>query len=436
MKAVFCLICLFLSANGKQMHKNLPHGLGNGVGSSCELTEKAAIRKPRWQFEHNETIHFLGVILKTCSLENANCSKLINASLTNRVNNSQRTVEKPKAFTNSCVTSENRVMLTVLIPPDFTGTRHSGFKDQLMTMCSAAKGGLAPNIVWVSPTISMRESKRMNQQNATRTVTSNCKPKQVRNNLKNVTCLINHPTLFEPMELFVRCPFAISIRNHSHSVKAKKMKFIFNAMDSEGIIEFNITGVVKQINLKCSKQNDLLPEGIELIKNSLKFKGPMKESYAGKYVCVASYQRWKIPKHFEIEITSDENQWIPTRAVLIAISVIFAASACFCYVLRWHRRKQLVVIPQQYSIQNIGYQATRDGLHCIKTQQDPSDGASSVNTPQDSQTITGPTNATQDTMGDVGGTVHASKQDGNASEDSKQNVKCLKLDTNDQESIV
>ncbi|XP_067889010.1 uncharacterized protein [Heterodontus francisci] len=310
MKAVFCLICLFLSANGKQMHKNLPHGLGNGVGSSCELTEKAAIRKPRWQFEHNETIHFLGVILKTCSLENANCSKLINASLTNRVNNSQRTVEKPKAFTNSCVTSENRVMLTVLIPPDFTGTRHSGFKDQLMTMCSAAKGGLAPNIVWVSPTISMRESKRMNQQNATRTVTSNCKPKQVRNNLKNVTCLINHPTLFEPMELFVRCPFAISIRNHSHSVKAKKMKFIFNAMDSEGIIEFNITGVVKQINLKCSKQNDLLPEGIELIKNSLKFKGPMKESYAGKYVCVASYQRWKIPKHFEIEITSDENQCI------------------------------------------------------------------------------------------------------------------------------
>ncbi|XP_078077549.1 uncharacterized protein LOC144499438 [Mustelus asterias] len=220
-------------------------------------------------------------------------------------------------------------------------------------------------------------------------------------------------------------PFDIKIKKKNQCFKGKIKKCIFNTTDSEQSIQFNITGFAEQVNLKCSKQNDSLPEGIELVKNNLKFKGPMNESYAGMYMCVASYQHWKK----KIEITSDESQWIPTRAVLIAISVSFAASACFCYVLRWHRRQQLIVIPQQYSVQNIGYQTSRDGLHCIKTQQDARDGASNVNTPYNSQKTIGSTNMIQETLGDAD-VFNAAKQD------SKQNVKSLKLDTNDQESAV
>ncbi|XP_067842569.1 uncharacterized protein [Heptranchias perlo] len=351
MEVVFyLLICQFLSTNGKQTHKNLRPGLGNGVGSGCELTEKSAIRQPRWQVEHKGTVHFLGVILNDSTLENATCLKLINASLTNRASNNQLSAEKPntRVFTNSCATTEKRVMLTVL------------------------------------------------------------------------------------------SPFIIEIKENNDSVKGKREKFIFNTIDSKGIIQLKITGVVEQVDLNCSKQNDSLPEGTELIKINFTFKVPMKESYAGMYVCVVSDQHWKVPAQSDIEITSDENQWTPTRAALMVICVAFAASACFCYVLRWQRRKQLVVIPQQYSIQNYGYQTTKDGVRCIKTQQDPRDGASCVNIPQDSQTNTDPTNATQESMGDVDRTCVflASKQDGDAPEESKQNVKCLKLDTNDQESII
>uniref|UniRef100_UPI00398E4B16 nectin-1-like n=2 Tax=Pristiophorus japonicus TaxID=55135 RepID=UPI00398E4B16 len=385
MDVIFCLlICQFLSTNGKQIQKKRRSGLGNGVGSRCELTEKAAISSPRWQVEYNKTMHSLAVILKNSSLGNATCSKLINASLTNRVSNSQLITEKPNTcvFTNSCAATENRVLLTVLIPPAFNKMHHTDFKDQLVTMCRAANGGLAPNIVWLSSTISMRGRNRTQNQNATRRVTSNYKPTQYRNSLENVTCLINHPTRFAPIELFVRRPFAISIKRNNHNVKGNKRKFIFNTIDSKGIIQFKIIGFVEQIELSCSKQNGSLPEGTELTKSNLTFKGPMKVTYAGMYVCVASYQHWKASTWWEIEITSAENQWILTRAVLIATCVVFAASVCFCYVLRWHRRKQLVVIPQQYSIQNIGYQITRDDVYCIKTQQDPRDGASSVNTQQ------------------------------------------------------
>ncbi|XP_078402023.1 uncharacterized protein LOC144682965 isoform X1 [Cetorhinus maximus] len=392
----YLIICLFLSTNGKQIHKELPPGHRNGVGLHCELTEKAAIGQLKRQVEHNETTCFLVVILKNSSLENANCSKCINASLTNRVSNRQFTTEKPNrcVFTNSCAAKENQVKLTILISPAFSKKQQSDFKDQLVTTCRAAKGGLAPKIVRVSSKISMRGRNRTQQQNQTRTVSSSYKPTQHRNGLKNVTCMINHPTLSAPVELFVGCPFAIAIKTSNYSVKGKKNKFIFNTMDSEQIIQLNINSSVEQIDLYYSKQNDSFPEGIELVKNNLKFKGPMKESYAGMYMCVVSYQHWKKTAYLEIEITSDENQWIPTRAVLIAISVIFAASACFCYVLRWHKRKQLVVIPQQYSVQNIGYQAARDGLHCIKTQQDPRDDANRANTPQDSQKNIGPTNTT------------------------------------------
>ncbi|XP_067842568.1 uncharacterized protein [Heptranchias perlo] len=439
MEVVFyLLICQFLSTNGKQTHKNLRPGLGNGVGSGCELTEKSAIRQPRWQVEHKGTVHFLGVILNDSTLENATCLKLINASLTNRASNNQLSAEKPntRVFTNSCATTEKRVMLTVLIPPVITTKHHSGFKDYLV--CRAANGGLVPNIVWVPSNSSMRGRNRAKHQNATRTVTSNYKPTQLRNSSENVTSLKNHPTLSAPMELFVRCPFIIEIKENNDSVKGKREKFIFNTIDSKGIIQLKITGVVEQVDLNCSKQNDSLPEGTELIKINFTFKVPMKESYAGMYVCVVSDQHWKVPAQSDIEITSDENQWTPTRAALMVICVAFAASACFCYVLRWQRRKQLVVIPQQYSIQNYGYQTTKDGVRCIKTQQDPRDGASCVNIPQDSQTNTDPTNATQESMGDVDRTCVflASKQDGDAPEESKQNVKCLKLDTNDQESII
>ncbi|XP_078402024.1 nectin-1-like isoform X2 [Cetorhinus maximus] len=332
----YLIICLFLSTNGKQIHKELPPGHRNGVGLHCELTEKAAIGQLKRQVEHNETTCFLVVILKNSSLENANCSKCINASLTNRVSNRQFTTEKPNrcVFTNSCAAKENQVKLTILISPAFSKKQQSDFKDQLVTTCRAAKGGLAPKIVRVSSKISMRGRNRTQQQNQTRTVSSSYKPTQHRNGLKNVTCMINHPTLSAPVELFVGCPFAIAIKTSNYSVKGKKNKFIFNTMDSEQIIQLNINSSVEQIDLYYSKQNDSFPEGIELVKNNLKFKGPMKESYAGMYMCVVSYQHWKKTAYLEIEITSDENQWIPTRAVLIAISVIFAASACFCYVLR------------------------------------------------------------------------------------------------------
>ncbi|GCB66579.1 hypothetical protein scyTo_0007902 [Scyliorhinus torazame] len=227
-------------------------------------------------------------------------------------------------------------------------------------------------------------------------------------------------------------PFDIKIGKRDQcSFGMKKKKCIFSTVDHEQIIQFNITGFVKQVNLECSKQNDSLPEGIELVKNRLQFKGPMKEHYAGIYRCVASYLHWKKEAHWKIEITSDKNKWFPTRAALIAVCVIFAASTCFCYVLRWHRRKQLVVIPQQYSVQNSGYQTAKDGLHCIKTQDD----ASRVNKPKDSQINTGSTNTSQEILGDVD-VFCAAKQDNNAPEDSKQNVKSLKLDTNNQASVV
>ncbi|XP_038675109.1 uncharacterized protein LOC119977893 isoform X2 [Scyliorhinus canicula] len=416
----------------KKTHKEHLPEHRKGAGSHCELTEKAAIVWHAWQVEHNETTQFLAVISKNSSSENINCSKhIINASLTNRAWTMQLTTKEQNicVFTNSCAAQGTQVKLTILTPLNVRR------KDLLARMCSDAGGGLAPNIKWLPLKIKKTKRKQAKEQNLISTVSSNYKLPQ-HNSLKNVTCLTNHPTLSASVELFVRCPFDIKIGKRDQcSSGMKKKKCIFSTADHEQIIQFNITGFVKQVHLECSKQNDSLPEGIELVKNRLQFKGPMKEHYAGIYRCVASYQHWQKEAHWKIEITSQKNKWFPTRAVLIAVSVIFAASACFCYVLRWHRRKQLVVIPQQYSVQNIGYQTAIDGLHCIKTQQDLRDDASKVNNPKDSQINTGSTNTSQETLGDVD-VFRAAKQDNNAPEDSKQNVKSLKLDTNDQASVV
>ncbi|XP_055493393.1 uncharacterized protein si:ch211-149e23.4 [Leucoraja erinacea] len=231
----------------------------------------------------------------------------------------------------------------------------------------------------------MSSKYKTKQKNASKNVISSYKLTQHRNNLENVTCRIRHPTIdtntFTSLELFIRCPFKIQIKSNSQRVKGRKNKFIFNKKDSERTIQVKITGSVKQVNVNCSKQNGSLPEGIKLIKNNLKFKGPMKESYAGIYVCVAFDQHWKLSAQLEIEITSGENQWIALRVALIASSVVFAAGVCFFIILRWHRKKQLIVIPQQYSIQNLGYQTSMEDCRGIKTPQDRGRGAGSVCTP-------------------------------------------------------
>ncbi|XP_069746712.1 uncharacterized protein [Narcine bancroftii] len=368
MELVFCLlVCHFLCTSGKHTNTNL-HEQKNGMVSTCKNTKKVAISQSQWQVEINKTMHFLGLIVPKTSLKNTVCSKSIKVPLT-RVRNHPFTTVKSNVcvFINSC-TAENHVKLTNLILL-FSTKHQSSSKDKLVTACRAAQGGLADNIVWIPSHIPMRGKYKTKQQNSSRIVTSSYKPIQSRHSLDNVTCLIRHPTIFTPLKLFVRCPFSIRIKNNSHGVKGRKNKIIFNTKDSEGIVQIEITGFVEQIDLHCSKQNSSLPEGIELVKNNLIFKGPMKESYSGTYVCVASNQHWKLSARWEIEITSDENHWFLTRAVLITLCVVFAGSVCLFLILRWHQRKQLVVTPKQYSIQNFGYQST--GEDCIKTRQDP-----------------------------------------------------------------
>ncbi|GCC23439.1 nectin-1-like [Chiloscyllium punctatum] len=437
MENLFCLIiCLFLSATGKYTNNKPPHGHRSDVDSNCALTKKAAIKQPGWDVEHNKTVYSLGVILRNSSLENVSCLKVSKTSSTKRTSRIQHMAEKSYScvFVNSCAATENQVKLTIMFPPDFRKKHQSDFKGSLARTCRAANGSLAPGIVLVS----MRGRNGTKQQNRTRTVTSIYKPVQHTKSLEKVTCLINLPKPNAPTELILGCPFVIAIKKNKHIVQGKKRKFNFNIMDSEQIIEFKITGFVDQINLICSKQNDSLPEGIELIENKLKFKAPLKEYYAGMYMCEASYQHWTKKTHWEIEITPAENQWLPTKTVLPALCIILVASVCFCCVLRWHRRKKLVVIPKQYSIQNVGYQATRDAHHCIKTRQDVEGGVSRVIIPQDSQRNTGLANTIQGSMGHVDGTnvFQVAKEDGDASEDSKLQVKSPKLDTNDKESIV
>ncbi|XP_043547131.1 nectin-1-like isoform X1 [Chiloscyllium plagiosum] len=441
MENLFCLIiCLFLSATGKYTNNKPPHGHRSGVDSNCALTKKAAIKQPGWDVEHNKTVYSLGVILRNSSLENVSCLKLSKTSSTKRTSRIQHMAEKPYScvFVNSCAATENQVKLTIMFPPDFRKNHQSDFKGSLARTCRAANGSLAPGIVLVKSMVSMRGRNGTKQQNRTRTVTSIYKPVQHTKSLEKVTCLINLPTPNAPTELILGCPFVIAIKKNKHIVQGKKRKFNFNITDSEQIIEFKITGFVDQINLICSKQNDSLPEGIELIENKLKFKAPLKEYYAGMYMCEASYQHWTKKTYWEIEITPAENQWLPTKTVLPALCIFLAASVCVCCVLRWHRRKKLVVIPKQYSIQNIGYQATRDAHHCIKTRQDVEGGVSRVTIPQDSQRNTGPANTTQESMGHVDGTnvFQVAKEDGDASEDSKQHVKSPKLDASDKEPIV
>ncbi|XP_078259289.1 uncharacterized protein LOC144595597 [Rhinoraja longicauda] len=384
MELVFSLLlCHFLSTNGKQMHKIISTELQNGREVRCNLAKKEAISQSQWQVENNNTIHFLGVILQNSSLENMVCSKSIKTTL-KRDRDHHLIAEKPNTcvFTNSCTATEN-VTLTVLILPS-SGQHQSVLEDRLVTACRNAKGGLADNIVGISSINSISRKYKTKQKNANKNVINSYKSTQQRNNLENVTCLIRHPTASSPLELFIRCPFKIQIKSNRQRVKGRKNKFIFNTTDSERTIQVKITGSVKQVNLNCSKQNGSLPEGIKLIKNNLKFKAPMKESYAGIYVCVASNQHWKLSAQLEIEITSDEKQWIVLRATLITSCVIFAASVCFFIILRWHRKKQLIVIPQQYSIQNFGYQTSTEDCRSIKTPQDRARGAGSVCTPADS----------------------------------------------------
>lgn len=51
-----------------------------------------------------------------------------------------------------------------------------------------------------------------------------------------------------------------------------------------------------------SRDDDSLPEGIELVGNNLTIQGPVVHQHAGLYECVTSYHRYKATLQFNITV--------------------------------------------------------------------------------------------------------------------------------------
>ncbi|XP_007908816.1 uncharacterized protein LOC103190020 [Callorhinchus milii] len=252
-----------------------------------------------------------------------------------------------------------------------------------------------------------------------------------------INCSQNHSTHHArkavDIELFVQCPFNIRIQGCPHNAKkVKRMErnnCTISFKDNEDMknITFIITGSVNKINLRCLKENDTLPRGTELMENQLKFKGPMKKNYTGMYLCVASYQHCQTPIWWEIKITSDE--WTSTNIVLITICLVLLASAFTYYIFRWRRRKQLIVIPQQYSIQNPGYQNSRVDIDGMQAPQHCREGVISIDQPKDSREAADFIKTTLDFKGDASSCNVSHTENVNPPEVSQQTTDYHKFDT-------
>ncbi|CAK6966738.1 uncharacterized protein si:ch211-149e23.4 isoform X1 [Scomber scombrus] len=134
----------------------------------------------------------------------------------------------------------------------------------------------------------------------------------------NVTCMFDHPKFTHRESRLIILPsFYLSgiqlsaglPRNNDPDQATESLEL--QEGKSDAVISLEVIGNVPRYNITCKKDDQPLPEGIELVGSSLTIQGPVVHQHAGLYECVTSYNRYKSTLQFNITVKPHVLELVP-----------------------------------------------------------------------------------------------------------------------------
>ncbi|XP_071400914.1 uncharacterized protein [Centroberyx affinis] len=126
----------------------------------------------------------------------------------------------------------------------------------------------------------------------------------------NITCVFDHPKFtHRESRVFRLPPIHLSGVQLSHSGLRNSSDEIqdtgsveLQEGESDTTIGLKIIGNVPHYSVSCKKDDEALPEDVEVVGRSLTVQGPVEFRHAGLYECVASYHRHKAVIKFNLTV--------------------------------------------------------------------------------------------------------------------------------------
>ncbi|XP_071214765.1 uncharacterized protein [Salvelinus alpinus] len=195
----------------------------------------------------------------------------------------------------------NSMFLTVLVAPNVTIETYLVLEDGeelWVVTCGAAGGRPRADITLVLPNqeASSMLQKEVVMDAADTLVRSYRFPAELQEG-ESITCLFDHPK-FPHRELrTTTLPAfylsAVRLLNPGLADSSNKSQVVESVVLEEGqsntTIGLEVVGDVPRYSIVCTKEEQSLPEGVEVIGSALTLQGPVELYHAGLYECEASY---------------------------------------------------------------------------------------------------------------------------------------------------
>ncbi|KAG8001870.1 Nectin-2 [Nibea albiflora] len=130
----------------------------------------------------------------------------------------------------------------------------------------------------------------------------------------NVTCVFDHPK-FTPKETrVVTLPslyLSVQLGNDTDGDFQDIESLELQEGQTDTVISLQITGNVPRYNITCTKDDEPLPEGVELVGSSLTVQGPLGHQHAGLFECFLSYNHLQAELKFNVTVNPRVIQPVP-----------------------------------------------------------------------------------------------------------------------------
>ncbi|KAM6932765.1 uncharacterized protein PEZ65_007867 [Lycodopsis pacificus] len=137
---------------------------------------------------------------------------------------------------------------------------------------------------------------------------------------QNVTCVFDHPKFTHQVSRVITLPSfylesGVQLLNSELGSNSDDYQGTEPLEVQEGqrdtVISLQVTGNVPHYNVTCKKDDGPLPDGVELVGNSLTVQGPVEHRHAGLYECFFSYHHVKATLKFNVTIKPQVIQPVP-----------------------------------------------------------------------------------------------------------------------------
>ncbi|TMS07653.1 Poliovirus receptor-like protein, partial [Larimichthys crocea] len=130
----------------------------------------------------------------------------------------------------------------------------------------------------------------------------------------NVTCVFDHPKFTQKETRVITLPslhLSVQLGNDTDENFQDIESLALQEGQTDTVISLQITGNVPRYNITCTKDDELLPEGMELVGSSLTVQGPLGHQHAGLYECFLSYHHLQAELKFNVTVNPPVIQPVP-----------------------------------------------------------------------------------------------------------------------------